>query len=231
VFRASRVLALAIIAPLVVACTGASIPPPAGGSAAASATAPATTPMPAGTYTTSSFQPALTFTVPAGWELVADTPTWVQLQPAGAPDLGIYVFRDAFALSQESSCPTTEEAGVGRTSSALVTWLRGLPGVTSTSPALVTVGGLRGASVDLSIKDGWTTSCPFANGIPTVPLIRNDGIERWVLAGSERLRFYVLDVPGGGTIIVDVDDFEGSQFDTLTSGAAPIIRSFEFATP
>ena len=226
-FQASRILALAIVAGLVAACGGASLPPPAAGTPAPSA---ATTPMPAGTYTTSAFQPALTFTVPDGWELVSDTPSWVHLQPSGSPDLGIYLFRDAFALSQDPSCPTTAEPGVGKTSSELIAWLRSLPGVTSSSPALVTVGGLRGASLDLGIKDGWTTSCPFANGVPTTPLVRNDGIERWVLAGTERLRFYILDVPGGGTVIIDVDDFEGSQIDTLLAGAAPIIKSFQFAT-
>lgn len=224
---ASRVLALGILATVLAAC-GGSVAPPAGGTPAA--TAPAASALPAGTYTTAAFQPPLTFTLPDGWELVSDTPTFVQLRPAGEANLGIYLFRDAFALSQDETCPTTPEPGVGTTGTELVAWLRGLPGVVASTPALVTVGGLRGSSIDLAIRADWTASCPFANGLPTVPLIRNDGIDRWVLAGSERLRFYILDVPGGGTVIVDVDDFEGSQIDTLIADATPIIRSFEFAT-
>jgi hypothetical protein len=228
VFAASRTLALIVVAVALAACGGAVAPPAPG--ATPEVTVPATTPMPAGTYTTTAFQPSLTFTVPEGWELAADTPTWVQLRPAGTENLGLYVFRDAIALSQDAACPTTPEPGVGTTSTELTTWLRGLPGLVAGSPALVTVGGLRGTSIDLAIKDGWTASCPFANGVPTVPLIRNDGIERWVLAGSERLRFYLLDVPGGGNVVVDVDDFEGSQIDALIKDAAPIIKSFVFAT-
>ena len=56
----------------------------------------------------------------------------------------------------------------------------------------------------------------------------NAGIDRWVLAGGERLRLYFLDVPGGN-VVVDVDDFEGSNIDTLIESAAPIIKSFVFA--
>jgi hypothetical protein len=228
VSAASRTLALIVVAVALAACGGAVAPPAP--DATPGVTGPVSTPMPAGTYTTTAFQPPLTFTVPDGWELVADTASWVQLRPAGSQNVGIYLFRDAFALSQDPTCPTTAEPGVGTTSTELTTWLRGLPGLVASSPALVTVGGLRGTSLDLAIKAGWTESCPFANGLPTVPLIRNDGIERWVLAGSERLRFYLLDVPGGGNVIVDVDDFEGSQIDQLIKDATPIIKSFQFAT-
>jgi hypothetical protein len=227
VSRASRTLVLTMLTLALAACGGAVAPPP--GSTTPAGASPSATPMPAGTYTTTAFTPALTYTLPDGWVLVADTPTWLHLQPAGAPDLGLYLFRDAFALSQDPACPTTAEPGVGTTSTELIAWLRGLPGLTAGTPALVTVGGLRGASLDLGIVSGWTASCPFADGIPTVPLIRNDGIERWVLAGGERLRLYVLDVPGGGNVVVDVDDFEGSQIETLLRGASPIIKSFEFA--
>jgi hypothetical protein len=228
VSAASRTLALLILVLVVGACAGVIAPPAPGGTPAA--TAPASSPLPAGTYTTNAFQPPLTFTLPDGWELVTDTPGWIQLRPAGTENLGLYVFRDATALSQDPACPATDEPGVGTTSTELIAWLRDRPGVVASSPALVTVGGLRGAAIDLAIKADWSESCPFANGLPTAPLIHNDAVERWVLAGSERLRFYVLDVPGGGNIVIDVDDFEGSQIDTLIADATPIIKSFQFAT-
>jgi hypothetical protein len=182
----------------------------------------------AGTYSTTNFRPTLTFTVPAGWELVADTPNWVQLRPTGAENLGLYLFRDARAASQDPTCPTTPAEGVGMTSSELTVFYRGLPGLVAGSPALVTVGGLNGSSIDLGMTPGWTFSCPFADGVPTVPLLMNAGIDRWVLAGGERLRFYFLDLPDGN-VVVDVDDFEGSQIDTLIASATPIIKSFVFA--
>jgi hypothetical protein len=97
---------------------------------------------------------------------------------------------------------------------------------------MVTVGGLRGVELDLALNTGWTVSCPFASGIPTVPLfVGANGDLRWVIAGNERLRVALLDVPGGGTVVVDVDAFDGTLMDGLVAAAAPIVQSLSFATP
>ncbi len=96
----------------------------------------------------------------------------------------------------------------------------------------MTVGGLRGTELDVAIASGWKASCPFANGLPTVPLfVGSDGQLRWVIAGSERLRLDLLDVPGGGTVVVDTDTFDGTLWDQLLAVATPIVQSFRFATP
>jgi hypothetical protein len=114
----------------------------------------------------------------------------------------------------------------------MATWIRRLPGMIASSPRIVTVGGLRGVELDLSLNTGWTASCPFANGVPTVPLfVGADGSLRWVVAGNERLRVALLDVPGGGTVVVDIDAFDGSLMDGLLLAAAPIVQSLSFATP
>jgi hypothetical protein len=100
-------------------------------------------------------------------------------------------------------------------------------------PVPVTVGGLSGQQVDVAILDGWTASCPFADGLPTVPLFvsgTGPGF-RWVVAGAERLRLNVLDYPGSGTVVVDLDDFEGSSIDQLLTDAGPIVESLRFGLP
>ena len=51
------------------------------------------------------------------------------------------------------------------------------------------------------------------------------------MAGSERLRLSLLDVPGGGTVVVDIDAFDGSLMEELLPAAAPIVGSFSFAVP
>ena len=80
-------------------------------------------------------------------------------------------------------------------------------------------------------RRGWRPSCPFAEGLPTVPLIFQppDGY-RWVVAGSERLRLYLLDIPGGGLVVVDIDAFDGARWEAILEAAGPIVRSFSFAT-
>lgn len=189
-------------------------------------------PLQAGAYTSKSFTPALTFTVPEGWEKFADTAAYLQLRPLGDENVGIHIFRDPVAMSQDATCPLAAEPGVGRTSFDLVKWIRERPGLIVSQPGIATVGGLNGTVIDIGIVDGWKASCPFANGLPTVPLFFQppDGY-RWVVAGDERLRLYVLDVPGGGLVIVDIDAFDGTRMDALVKAAAPIVSSFSFATP
>ena len=190
------------------------------------------TALPAGTYRTQAFQPQLTFTVPDGWWLASDSPDFVQLLPVDSDQVGIYLFRDPSAASQDATCPLAPEPSVGLLSTDLSTWIRGRPGFVASNPRLAEVGGLRGVELDVGIVDTWTASCPFANGAPTVPLFvdQPSGL-RWVVAGSERLRLSLLDVPGGGTLVVDLDAFDGSVMDAFVSRAAPIVQTFRFASP
>ena len=219
--RPGRIIVV-LVALVVAACGGSGAP--------GSPTPVPETPMPAGTYTSAVFQPAVTYTVPDGWVLASDSAGYLQLRPAGQDLVGIHLFRGAVAASQDPSCPIAPAPGVGTTSTELVAWIRGLPGLAVSSPAMVTVGGLRGASIDVGIAADWTASCPFANGLPTVPLLVEPGTElRWVIAGGERLRLYLLDLPAGGSLIVDIDDFEGSQIDAFIGQAAPIVKSLQFA--
>ena len=44
------------------------------------------------------------------------------------------------------------------------------------------------------------------------------------------LRLDLLDVPGGGTVVVDIDAFDGSLYDDFVKVAAPIVSSLYFAT-
>jgi len=181
--------------------------------------------------TSRAFQPALTYTLPAGWENPEDLTDFFQLRPTGSESEGIYLFRDPKPASQDASCPETAQPLVGGTSKDMIAWIRSLPGLVVSDPAPVTIGGLSGETVDLGIVNGWTASCPFANGLPTVPLfVGANGDYRWVIAGAERLRLAVLDAPSG-TVVVDIDSFDGQNVDGLLSAADPIVKSFSFAKP
>lgn len=217
--RGSRAWGFALAGALVAACS----------SAPASPSGPPT--LAAGTYTSRSFQPPVTFTVPGGWTNPEDQPAFFSLQPAANRQAGIYLFRDPQPASQDPTCPMTAEPGVGSTSLALVAWIRALDGLVVSAPRLVTVGGLRGTEIDVNLEPDWTASCPFAGGLPTVPLfIGSAGTVRWVVVGSERLRLSILDVPGGGTVVVDIDAFVGSDWDQLLAEAIPIVAGLSFAT-
>ncbi len=190
---------------------------------------PGSVALPAGSYTSKAFKPAFSYTLPGGWTNGGDTADYFELRPAGSEVTGIYLFRGPLAASQDRTCPDVGDACVAASSAGLTSWIRSLEGLTVSAPRLAAVGGLRGTEIDVQIKDGWTFSCPFANGIPTVPLfIGADGRFRWVVAGNERLRLDLLDGPDNTTIVVDVDAFEGRLFDDLLAAASPIVRSFAF---
>jgi hypothetical protein len=156
------------------------------------------------------FQPTTTFTLPEGWLLAADSADYLQLRPAGQDLLGIHLFRGVTAASQADTCPTEPEPGVGTTASELVAWIRGLDGLLVSSPALVTVGGLRGASIDVGIADGWTESCPFANGAGGAAARRRGTDLRWSCPAASAW-LYLLDLPDGSTLIVDIDDSRAAR--------------------
>jgi hypothetical protein len=221
-----RGLALTAVALFVTACGGGSFPPPAGATAAAT---PAITPMPAGTYTTVSFSPAMTFTVPDGWVMAEDSPLYAVLMPASNAMIGLHVFRDPKAASQDSTCAASPEPGIGGTSSELVKWISARPGLVVSTPAMATIGGLPGVAIDVALRADWTQPCPFSDGTPAVPLFNSPAIDHWVVVGNERLRLYLLDLPGGGTIVVNQDAFDGDQIEDLISSSSGLLRSLQFA--
>jgi hypothetical protein len=204
----------------------------AGGDGGATQTPAAPQPLPPGDYASQAFRPAASFTLPAGWLITQDSPDFFALQPVSADAVGIYLFRSPAAASQAADCPTTRVPGLGPTAKDLVDWIEANPGLQTTDRTSVVVGGLLGFELEIGIVPGWAVSCPFADGLPTVPLLVSEASGlRWVVAGSERLRLSVLDVPGSGTVVVDIDAFEGALFDGFVPAAVPIVSSLRFAAP
>ncbi|MEW5992740.1 MAG: hypothetical protein AB1736_15540 [Chloroflexota bacterium] len=221
--KASGLARVSLVAAVVVAACGASGTP----TPAPPTVRPA---LPAGAYTTALFEPRIGFSLPDGWVIAADAADYVALQPAVSEVTGIYVFRSPVAASQDIECPLLPAAGAGTAAVDLVDWIRARPGLDVSDPQAVTIGGLEGLRVDIRIVDGWLASCPFAEGLPTVPLFVSptDADFRWVVAGTERLRLDILDVPAGGTVVVDIDAFQGSLMDAFLPAAAPIVAGMSF---
>ncbi len=221
--RPALVAALTLAATLLVAACG-------GGAPSASPGATATpTAMPPGTYTSTGFTPKVTYTVGNGWLVARDIDGYLAIQPAGADTGGVFIFKGAKAASQDASCPASPEPNIGSTSVEMVAWIRSLKGLQVSSPAMATVFGLPATSLDISLQPGWTQSCAFASGLPTVPLIMSSVIDHWVVVDNERLRLFLVDVPNQGTILVDIDAFDGTVFDSLVADAMPIVKSLTLA--
>jgi hypothetical protein len=220
----------ALLLVLVAACSSSAPTPTPPPTAVTPSPPPA---LPAGAYDSAAFKPQATVTLPAGWAIVGDDANYFGLQPVTSEALGIHLFRSPRAASQELDCPITAAADVGTAAADLVAWIRARPGLTTGEATPISLGGYAGLQVDAAIREGWTASCPFANGAPTVPLFvgPTDGSFRWVMAGTERLRLIVLDVPASGTIVVDIDAFDGTLMDGFLPVATPIAQGIKFGLP
>ena len=191
------------------------------------------------TYTSSRFSPRTTVDVPPIWVVAADETSALTISPLvieeGASPVptevaGIYLFHDARAASQDPACTSKPDGTVKSDARSLADWVSVRPGLTATKPSAVTIGGLSGWEVDAQIAPTWTTACPFADGAPSVNLLANDeGTVRWVVFGSEKLRLAFLDVPGGGTVLVNRSVNDRTIFGGFISETDPIVASIRFA--
>ena len=126
----------------------------------------------AGTHRTTSLEPKLTYTVPAGWTNETDHVGNVNLIPPhndwqessmnnGSSDyVGIYT---SIAVAK-SWCG--DGHGAIHTPASFAGWLRRQPGMDVSRPQAVTLGGLRGYVVTIRVAKGWTKPCPWSHGQP-----------------------------------------------------------------
>jgi hypothetical protein len=178
-------------------------------------------------------QARFTYTVPDGWANTSDGPSGYELQTrGGTANEAIYLFSDVVPHSQAASCPETAAPGVGRTASAISNWLRALPGLVTTKPVAVTVGGLSGYQLDLSVAPGWTHTCPYSNGQSLVSTFTDTdpatGGFDWNDGGSAHARYVLLDLGDGRTLLVSVEADSKAAWDGLLTRAMPVIATFQF---
>ena len=180
------------------------------------------------------------YSVPAGWANTNDNLFLYTLRPLDAPEnLRISLLTYVVPHSQSEPCAEAVEPGVGRTPSAIAEWLATLPGLAVTAPAPITVGGLSGVMLDVSLAPGWTLTCPSSRGAPLVSAFTVAdlnageidfllGEPNWSLDGDERARFILLDRGNDQTLLIDVEAPDEGTWDSLVLEAMPIIETFEF---
>lgn len=177
-----------------------------------------------GTYTTRVFSPDITYTVPSGWVNGEDLPGNFLLQLEGdARYLGIYN-----GIAAPDECAERPAPRVGRSVEALSQWLTEHPGLEATEPRPVSVGGLDGVYLDLSLADSWTKACPYSDGQPAVPFIIGGGpssLHHVILPGFEE-RLYLLE-HAGSNVAIEVGA-EGGGLEDYLADVVPVIESLRF---
>jgi hypothetical protein len=193
-------------------------------------------PLDEGTYTSQRFEPALTFTVPAGWNNVWDTRGAFDLWAPGWSDNGAdqgidcrsdpspcgYIF-DQPGLSirrdprPEQGCSGYADATVGTSALEVATWVANHPAIATEAPSPVEVAWLTGYLLDVTLADTWRASCP--DGPAALWLFENLYLNED--PGHATMRLILLDLPDGGSVLIAID---GTQVDA----AMPVVGSFSF---
>lgn len=174
------------------------------------------------------------YTVPAGWVNTSDCRWCYTLAKQGAPEnTNVNLWTDAGAHVQADQCKEGLEPGVGQSADELVAWLATLPGLVTTAPIPVTIGGLSGKQIDLSVAPTWTGSCSYAYapGRPLVstffgatPVNQFD----WNIQGDGRTRIIALDLGDGRALIIDIEGQNQADYDALLPGAMEVVNTFTF---
>jgi hypothetical protein len=130
-----------------------------------------------------------------------------------------------------ADCAQAAEPGVGPTASDIVGALATRPGLSTTGPVPVTIGGLSGQQIDLAIAPDWTGAC--SGGSPFVPLVYAPNFISWGAELGERWRVIVLDVPGlpagmYATVMIVVYSADAAVWVDHLSASMAVVRSFEF---
>ena len=240
--RADRALALLIMGALIVSACGS------GGTATGSAMpatatdAPATSvasnfarspapvcpnphggaclgPVPAGLYSTAVFQPALSFSVPAGWDNEEDLPGNFLLLPpgmkldgvdAGTSDyIGVYT-----QVAPDPACPAPSGQPMGA-EHAMATCIAGRHDLIATKPRSVKIGGLSGYVLDVRLARG-------ADGTSLMVGLPPSGLEHGLIPGLS-IRLYLLGFRSGA-LAVEIDDVDRVD----VAGYSRVVEQFRF---
>lgn len=236
---------------LLSACSAATVASPSAAEPSATTTPPSPTPSEpgcpypdgakcrgplkaGGPYKANLFVPVFSLIAGNGWDNRVDNPNEYLLLrsgPDGQPtEMGIYIFRDV--AIQAATCEDKPEPGIGRTAGDMTAHLRNHSGLVTTEPEPVNIGGLDGVVIEVTVAETWTETCHYSEGQPNVPLFwgsqADSGFE-WGIGPGAKSRFYILDMPGGGNVLIDIASYpDATEFDALREAAVPVVDSIVF---
>jgi hypothetical protein len=185
----------------------------------------------AGTHTTISMRPKVTYTVPVGWTNFTDHEGVFGLIPPNGDfnsvDNGGSDRIDVFAGIATAREGCEEGHGAFRTPEAFVRWLHGEPGLAPFTERKATVGGLSGFVVDLRVRPGFERPCPpepepyqqIFTGLPPSP-----GETAFGISPPTLMRLYLLHYKGG-TLGIDIQDLRD---DARIEAYDKVVRTFKF---
>ncbi|MDP8905731.1 MAG: hypothetical protein M3N29_10575 [Chloroflexota bacterium] len=158
--------------------------------------------------------------MPDGWANYEDLPGNFLLVPpsgsnegvdAGTSDyIGVY---DGVAPAS-GDCRERPQADVALTPETMAAWYASHPGLAVKGPEPVTIGGLDGVVLDLTMAEGDIGVCRFPDfDGRIVPVLIGAGPAELshVLIEGLVMRLYLLSAPTGEVIAIEIDDLPGGD--------------------
>jgi hypothetical protein len=180
---------------------------------------------------THQFKAPFTYTVPQSWALSGEGARYFSLDSTVVPGGHLIVLSGVRAGRLD--CSNRPDLSVGTSSDAMTTWLSTHPALDATKPRAVTLGAATGSYVDVQLAARQQAAATCPDGLQLVTRAP-DGPQGWGIGPTDKIRLYVLDLPGGDTVTIVVvapqggTDFGGSQFQDLMDQTAPVLESFNF---
>lgn len=188
---------------------------------------------PGATYTTRQFKPNITFTVPEGeWKLVgADSPDHVEIEPVvedpvDSSAVAFHHMTQVFDPETGGKIPGDAVAGPAD----FAAWLTGHPHLKATEPKPVQALGLEGVAIDVRVKSSQPRryrDCGKLEGECVVMFVGK--IEPLVYGSKSLGRFYVLEQPGGGQLVVEQYIEPASALDAQAPAFEALLESARVA--
>jgi hypothetical protein len=205
-------------------------------------------PVDAGAHFSVTFDPfdtftygELTYTLPGGWTVSADTQSnlflrraneYAELSEDGSGGTqGIDVWADVAAASD---CLSKPYSASGTNSAKIAAQLAANPGLIA-SRGTATIADRHAEVVDVEVALDRAVTCPGDETAPAVALLtsRTGVPAEWrasVIPG-ERARVLLVDLDGGRTVALVIHaESTPSRFDEILAAATPIVESFAFST-
>jgi hypothetical protein len=185
---------------------------------------------------TASSPPVLSgysYVVPAGWSSLQNS----LARPNDPGTMAIALTLDVAPHSQAANCPDAVEPGVGSSPAELATWLQGLPGLVTTTPTPVSIGGHSGLRMDVSVATAWRQACEqfYPGGPARVVFTFTDPVDspnkvfiRDALEGDAHSRYILLEFGAAHTLLIEISAPDEASWNDLVQAAMPIVETFEF---
>jgi hypothetical protein len=189
-----------------------------------------TVPLAAGTYTSSTFKPAVTMTVGDSWRMSdAETPEFLSISRTDGALGTINIVRLSRVFPSEATYRTLDEGTRAGATEAVpadvAAWLTANPKLTTSRATPTSIRGVNGSQVEVTVKSGYDSALCGTNCVPLWPF-EERRLGFGFLGAGKRNAVHALDVGGDRVLVILVTSTE--QYPAFVREAERLLATLTF---